>query len=132
VNVDQSTLDRLRQAAMRGNVANTANSAEQLIHLQGRAWTTMRERIGAWTPSIRPAAWPQPRTERAATPVGQSGKSARLLRALEEAHAVAPDVDNERGIEDGFAGVVEHFAAGPCTSMATLADLRQHGRGKGV
>lgn len=49
----------------------------------------------------------------------------RLLRALEEAHAAALEVDAERGIVDGFADVIEHFAAGVQTEIYGPADLRQ-------
>jgi hypothetical protein len=38
-------------------------------------------------------------------------------------------VDNERGIEDGFADVIEHFAANVATEVHGPADLRQNGTG---
>ena len=137
MNVDQATLNRtarachalsrdlgrLRQAAMR---AGRANVAEELMDLQGRAWVTMRDLVDAG------AADPTGgRVTTDETPVPlhllDSPANRRLLRALQEAHAAALEVDNERGIEDGFADVVEHFAANVATEVHGPNDLRQNG-----
>ena len=135
MNVDQATLDRtarschtlsrelgrMRQAAARANVANVA---EQLQDLQGRAWTTMRDLVdaGADDPTGGRVT-----TQEAPTPLHllDSPANRRLLRALEEAHAAALEVDEERGIQDGFADVIEHFAAGVQTEVHGPADVRQ-------
>jgi len=111
----------MRQAAQRANVTNVA---EQLIDLQGRAWTTMRDLVDAG------AADPTGGQVTTAAPdvplhLLDSPANRRLLRALEEAHAAALEVDRERGIEDGFADVIEHFAAGVQTEVHGPADVRQ-------
>jgi len=116
-------LDRMRQAATR---AGGANIAEQLQDLQGRAWTTMRALVdaGAADPTggqVTTAAPPVP-LHLLDTPANR-----RLLHALEEAHAAALDVDGERRIVDGFADVIEHFAAGVQTEIYGPADVRQAG-----
>jgi hypothetical protein len=134
VNVDQATLDRaavschamhaelnrMRQAATRANVPHVA---EQLDAVRARAWYTMRELIdaGAVDPTGRLAAIaPDVPMHLLDSPANR-----RLLRALEEARAAALEVDSERGIEDGFADVVEHFAANVETEIFGPADVRQ-------
>ncbi len=114
-------LDRMCQAAMR---TGTAHVAEQLMDLQGRAWVTMRDLVdaGAADPTGGQVA-----ASNADVPLHllDSPANRRLLRALEEAHAAALEVDRERGIEDGFADVIEHFAAGVATEVHGPADVRQ-------
>jgi hypothetical protein len=135
VNVDQATLDRtaracyalrcdlyrMRQTALR---AGRANVAEQMQEMQSRAFTTMRDLVdaGAADPTGGRVT-----TDEAPVPLHLLSSSAnrRLLRALEEAHAAALEVDRERGIEDGFADVIEHFAAGVQTEVHGPADVRQ-------
>ncbi len=135
MNVDQATLDRtarachalsrdldrMRQGAAR---AGAGNLAEELIDLQGRAWVAMRDLVDAG------AADPTGGRVTTAAPLVplhllSSPANRRLLRALEEAHAAALAVDEERGIEDGFADVIEHFAANVATEVHGPADLRQ-------
>ncbi len=137
MNVEQATLDRtarschtlsrelgrMRQAAAR---ANDANVAEQLQDLQGRAWTTMRDLVDAGADDPTGG-----RVTTQEAPVAlhllASPANRLLLRALEEAHAAALEVDEERGIVDGFADVVEHFAAQVATEVRGPADARQGG-----
>ncbi len=137
MNVEQATLDRtarschilsrelgrMRQAAARANVANVA---EQLQDLQGRAWTTMRDLVDAGADDPTGG-----RVTTQETPVAlhllDSPANRRLLSALLEAHAAALEVDEERGIVDGFADVIEHFAAGVQTEVHGPADARQGG-----
>jgi hypothetical protein len=113
-------LDRLCQATMRGNVA------KQLIHQQGQARITMHELVdaGAVDPTGRPPS-PVPTAPNVPLHLLDSPPNQRLLRALEEAHAAALEVDNERGIEDGFADVIEHLAAGVATEVHGPADVRR-------
>ena len=115
----------MRQAAARANVVHVA---AQLQHLQGRAWVTMRELVdaGADDPTGGRVT-----TQEAHVPLHLLSSSAnrRLLRTLQEAHEAALAVDEERGIEDGFADVVEHFAANVATEIHGPADLRQGAKG---
>ena len=138
MDVDQATLDRtaracyalrcdlfrMRQAAMR---AGRADAAEQMQELQSRAWTVVRDLVdaGAADPTGGRAT-----TDEAPVPLHllDSPANRRLLRALQEAHAAALEVDNERGIEDGFADVVEHFAANVATEVHGPADRRQRAK----
>jgi hypothetical protein len=134
VNVDQATLDRaagnchamhlelnrMRQVATRAGVVNVA---EQLDAVRARAWYTMRELIeaGASDPTGRLAAI----APNVPLQLLDSPANRRLLNALLEAHEAALEVDRERGIEDGFADVIEHFAAGVQTEVHGPADARQ-------
>ena len=134
MNVDQATLDRaavnchamhqelnrMRQVATRAGVAHVA---EQLDAVRARAWYTMRELVdaGAGDPTGRLAAIAPNVPMR----LLDSPANRLLLRALEEAHAAALEVDAERGIVDGFADVIEHFAAGVQTEVHGPADVRQ-------
>jgi hypothetical protein len=116
-------LNRMRQAATRANVPHVA---EQLDAVRARAWYTMRELIdaGAVDPTGRLAAIaPDVPLHLLDSPANR-----RLLRALEEARAAALEVDNERGIQDGFADVIEHFAANVETEVHGPADVRQGSR----
>ncbi len=114
-------LDQMRRVAMR---AGSTIIAEQLIDLQGRAWMTMRDLVdaGAADPTGGQVA-----ASTADVPLHllDSPANRRLLRTLQEAHAAALAVDEERGIEDGFADVIEHFAANVATEIHGPADRRQ-------
>jgi hypothetical protein len=133
MNVEQSTLDRAARAChamhldlhrmwQRATRANVPHVAEQLDAVRARAWYTMRELVDAG------AADPTGRLAAVAPDVPlhllDSPANRRLLRLLEEAHAAALEVDNERGIQDGFADVVEHFAAGVATEVHGPAQAR--------
>jgi len=122
-------LDRMRQAATR---AGGANIAQEMQDLQGRAWTTMRALVDAGaadpTSTVTPGDFGgQVTTAAPSVPLAllDTPANRRLLHALLEAHEAARAVDEERGIVDGFADVVEHFTAGVQTEIYGPADLRQ-------
>lgn len=134
MNVDQKTLDQaaarffgvhkaLFGTLRRGDLS--APAAETIEQTRAGAWYALKDLVAAG------AADPRPHRPAAVGPTEtplhllDTPKNRRLLNALVEAHQAALDVDAERGIVDGFAEVIEHFAAQVQTEIYGPADLRQ-------
>lgn len=120
MNVPQSDLDAIARAAMQIHTAISHGqrearygrhdaAAEHIEAARMQTWQLKRaaEALGAATP----AGVPTRSTEPTPLHLMDTPANRRLLAALVEAHKAALEVDAERGIHDGFAEVMESFAA---------------------
>ncbi len=139
MNVDQATLNRtaanahalagtLNQMRAKANRAGVGTRAGELLDLTGKAATIRNDLVDAGAADPRPD---RPATERPTeTPLHllDTHANRELLRCLLLTMDAALAVDKERGHDgDGFAEVIEHFAAGVQTEIYGPADLRQSG-----
>ena len=120
-------------AAMKRRAArNGADKiADELENLRARAWYAAKDLIEAGAANPGDAVTDRPVAARPSeTPLHllDTPANRELLRCLLLTMDTALAVDKERGHEgDGFAEVIEHFAARVQTEIHGPADLRQGG-----
>lgn len=120
MNVPQADLDAIARGLMQIHTAISHGqhearygrheaAAEHIEAARIQVWQLKRaaEALGAATP----AGVPTRSTEPTPLHLMDTPANRRLLAALVEAHKAALEVDEERGIYDGFAEVLESFAA---------------------
>jgi len=137
MNVDQATLDMAARTCYSANqdlatMRDKANRngagklAGELDEIRARVWFVAKDLLDAGAADPRPD---RPAAEQPAeTPLHllDTPANRELLRCLLLTMDAALAVDKERGHDgDGFAEVIEHFAARVQTEVHGPADLRQ-------
>jgi len=135
MNVDQAALDRtaatlhaihraLFGTLRRGGLRET--TAQTIEDTRASAWYALNDLVDAGAADPRTGQGNAPTSGPVPLHLLDAPANRELLRCLLLTMEAAREVDKERGHEgDGFAEVIEHFAARVQTEIYGPADLRQ-------
>ena len=137
MNVDSTVLDKAAAACYgihrdlgtmrdKANRSGAGRLAGELDEIRARAWYAMKDLVGSGATDPLGDLPPVLRATETPLHLLDTPANRELLRCLLLTMDAALAVDKERGHDgDGFAEVIEHFAARVQTEVYGPADLRQ-------